>query len=849
MIRSLLLGIILISTVSGWSSAAPPAPEPAKADVDLRPKPVPPVPAGDIDEAVARGVAFLLKDQNKDGSWGSPHRTKGLNIYAPVPDAHHAFRNAVTALCLMALIEAGGDSKEVIQAIERGETWLMENLPELRRATADALYNIWGHAYGIQALVRMYHRLPMDEARRRKIDELIRGQLGFLARYESVDGGWGYYDFRVGSQRPATDATSFITATGLIAMHEAKDIGIVPSQRLIQKPIASLERQRKPDFSYLYGEYMKWSPMNPINRPGGSLGRSQACNLALRLWGDKRITDTVLKTWLDRLFARNLWLDMGRKRPIPHESHFYVAGYFFYYGHYYASLCIEQLPAEDRPFYQDHLARVMLPLQEKDGSWWDYPLYNYHQQYGTAFALMTLKRCYKAPADKPKAQQGSLVITPVTIVDCTGAAPQADMTVVVTGNRITALGKAGSMPVPDGARVVNGTGKFLIPGLWDMHMHVIGKETFALCLANGVTGIREMANFPQQAFTFRDEIARGTLQGPRMVAAGLIVDGPKPIWPFSIAVANADEGRKAVDSQKKRGSDFIKVYSLLPREAFFAIAEEAKNQGLPFAGHVPVVVTAGEASDAGQKSIEHLTGVVLACSSKQHELHKEAIEALGKPGDPVNRLLSLRAQVKALDSYDNRKAAELFARFARNGTSQCPTLTVLRAFAHLDDKEFTNDPRLKYLSPLTKGFLYPKKPMGNAEYYADRRRLYKKYLELVGAMHRAHVEILAGTDTPNPYCFPGFSLHDELELLVTSGLTPLEALQCATRNPARYLDKSRDLGTVEQGKIADLVLLDADPLADIKNIRKIAAVVTNGKLLPKETIQTMLADVEGMFRK
>jgi hypothetical protein len=133
--------------------------------------------------------------------------------------------------------------------------------------------------------------------------------------------------------------------------------------------------------------------MHPINRPGGSLGRSQCCNLALRQWGDGKVTDAVLATWLDRLFARNLWLDMGRKRPIPHESHFAIAGYFFYFGHYYAALCIEELKPEARPFYQDHLAAVLLPLQEKDGSWWDFPLYNYHQQYGTAFALMSLTRC------------------------------------------------------------------------------------------------------------------------------------------------------------------------------------------------------------------------------------------------------------------------------------------------------------------------------------------------------------------------------------------------------------------------------------------------------------------------
>jgi hypothetical protein len=133
--------------------------------------------------------------------------------------------------------------------------------------------------------------------------------------------------------------------------------------------------------------------MMPINRPGGSLGRSQACNLALRVWGDTSIEDEVCKEWLDRLVTRNGWLDMGRKRPIPHESHFQVAGYFYYFGHYYAALTIPLLPRADRPFYQDHLANILLKHQEKDGSWWDYPLYNYHQQYGTAFALMSLKLC------------------------------------------------------------------------------------------------------------------------------------------------------------------------------------------------------------------------------------------------------------------------------------------------------------------------------------------------------------------------------------------------------------------------------------------------------------------------
>jgi hypothetical protein len=354
-----------------------------------------------LDGAIRRGVGFLLQDQNKDGSWGLPTRTKGLNIYAPVPGAHQAFQGAVTALCVMALIEAGGDSDEVRKAVERGEAWLMENLPKLRRATPDALYNIWGHCYAIQAFVRMHQRLPDDAERRRKLEGLIREQMELLDRYESVDGGWGYYDERVGSQKPATDSMSFQTAAVLVAFYEAKQVGVAPPEKLLKRAVASIHRQRKPDFSYLYGEYLKYRPLLPINRPGGSLGRSQACNLALRLWGDDQVTDEVMVTWLNRLFARNLWLDMARKRPIPHESHFQVAGYFFYFGHYYAALCIEQAPAAKRPFFQDHLAQLLLKLQEEDGSWWDFPLYDYHQQYGTAFTLMALKRCqHSAPPKK-----------------------------------------------------------------------------------------------------------------------------------------------------------------------------------------------------------------------------------------------------------------------------------------------------------------------------------------------------------------------------------------------------------------------------------------------------------------
>lgn len=351
--------------------------------------------AAQREASVTRGVQFLLDDQNSNGSWGTAERTKDLNIYAPVPGAHHAFRTGVTSLCISALIEVGGDDQQVQTAIDRAETWLFEHLPKLRRATPTAIYNVWAHAYSIQALVRIYHR-HQDYVTREKVRELIRQQYDLLERYESVDGGWGYYDFRLGTKKPASSSISFVSGTVLIAFFEAKSIGMEPPDKLVRRAIASIHRQRKPDFSYVYGEYLKMQPMLGINRPGGSLGRSQVCNLALRLWGDARISDAVLETWLHRLFARNGWLDIGRKRPIPHESWMQVAGYFFYYGHYYAAMCMEQLPADRREEFQAHMARRLLELQEKDGSWWDYPLYNYYQQYGTALALMTLRRCMPA---------------------------------------------------------------------------------------------------------------------------------------------------------------------------------------------------------------------------------------------------------------------------------------------------------------------------------------------------------------------------------------------------------------------------------------------------------------------
>jgi imidazolonepropionase-like amidohydrolase len=461
-------------------------------------------------------------------------------------------------------------------------------------------------------------------------------------------------------------------------------------------------------------------------------------------------------------------------------------------------------------------------------------------------------------AQPHKPQPMPVAITHVTVIDATGAPARPDMTVVIVGDRITELDPANKARVPKNARVVDATGKFLIPGLWDMHVHWgFDKEYLPLFIANGVTGIRLMAGQPSYQ-QWRKEIGDGTLLGPRMGIASTIVDGPKPWWPNSIAVSSDAEARQAVNKVKQDGADFVKVYWLLPRDAYFAIADEAKKQGIPFAGHVPFAVSAAEASDAGQKSIEHLEGFAEACSTREEELlkaTKEAwLEAHSDPRGPhpptIARMHELMRM--AFETFSPEKAAALFARLKRNHTWECPTLRLYRGLTS-DPKTSQNDPRLKYLPPDLRTRWFGNADAASKEQTAEDielgKAVFKRTLEIVGMMRRAGIEFLAGTDVPVPYGFPGFTLHDELAVLVQAGFTPMEALQAATRNPARFLDKDKDLGTIEKGKIADLVLMDANPLQDISNTQKIEAVVFAGRLIPRSELAESLAKVEALANK
>jgi imidazolonepropionase-like amidohydrolase len=451
------------------------------------------------------------------------------------------------------------------------------------------------------------------------------------------------------------------------------------------------------------------------------------------------------------------------------------------------------------------------------------------------------------PAAAQKASPNDLVvINNVSVVDVRSGAVLADQTVILERNHIASVGPSKSAKYPRNAPSVNGHGYFLIPGLWDMHVHLAFGDwfpgardiTLPMLIANGVTGVRDMGSELDTVQDWRNEIEAGRLLGPRIFTAGPMLDGPKPRFPSSIAITTPEDGRRAVDTLKQRGADFIKLQSLIPREAVFAIAEEAKKEEIAFEGHVPDAVRASEMSEAGMKSFEHLIGIFEGSSPNEDEFLKG--------GKTAGRFLA---------TYDAARANALAALLAKNQTWQCPTLVWERGGNLIDATDFAKDGRAKYVPAAWKNKTWKRFTDEILQGYgtddlATRRKFIEKELEVVQLLHKAGVPFLAGTDTsPGVYIFPGFSLHEELQRFVAAGFTPLEALQTATLNPARFLGVEDQFGTIEKGKLADLVLLGANPLEDISNTQKIAAVIVDGHYYSWKDLEKMLAGVEAAVRR
>ena len=429
----------------------------------------------------------------------------------------------------------------------------------------------------------------------------------------------------------------------------------------------------------------------------------------------------------------------------------------------------------------------------------------------------------------------SLTITNATLIDVSTGALRRGTTIVVDGNRIASVEPSAKTARPHGT-VVDAKGLYVIPGLWDMHTHAYfgwprdfgDSYVLPLFIANGITGIRDMGSDLDAVLHARTDVAEHRIVGPRMVVSGPMLDGPKVSFAASMAIATPDDGRKAVDTLATRGVDFIKIQSGVPRDAYFAIADEAKKRGIAFEGHVPDAIRASEAVAAGQRTFEHLIGIFEASTPDEDSFITRRYGA----GTDSAANKSLAA---FLNRYDAAREATVIKLLATNTVWQCPTLYWERGQWLVDVIDYTKDPDIAY-TPRTwvaKKFPEMQKAIAGSmdtDPLGVRQRFVGHELDIVRKLHAAGVPLLAGTDTPAGVdVTPGISLHLELQRFVAAGLTPLEALQTATINPARFLGKSSDFGSVERGRIADLVILRANPLEDVANTRAIAGVVADGK--------------------
>lgn len=407
-----------------------------------------------------------------------------------------------------------------------------------------------------------------------------------------------------------------------------------------------------------------------------------------------------------------------------------------------------------------------------------------------------------------------LAIRDVTVWDGTGAPPAPHRTVLVRGDRILEIGPTGEVAIPAGSTLVDGQGRFLMPGLVDMHVHALWDPSvpaafFPLFVANGVTTVRDMGGLLDLLPATRAALADGSLLGPRLIAAGAILDGPEPVHvEVSFAVDTPAEAVAAVESVAAAGADFVKVYTLLPATAFDAAMAEARRRGLPVSGHAPAEVGPVAAAAAGMRTIDHLMSEL---GSYCEETRPEECEAG-------------------------------LAAFREHGTFQVPTLVLQ---GQSEATELCGDPRLRGLplAVLAYWFDGADGPPG-CDPATSTGGLYRPALPpeawIVPLLRDADIPILAGTDAGVPFSIPGWSLHDELGLLVEAGLPPGEALLAATRDPARALDLEHEIGTIQPGRVADLLLLGADPLADIENTRRIEAVVLRGRLLQRADLDSIL---------
>lgn len=467
------------------------------------------------------------------------------------------------------------------------------------------------------------------------------------------------------------------------------------------------------------------------------------------------------------------------------------------------------------------------------------------------------------------------VIEGVTIIDPATGAASHERNVFVTGNRISAISPAGAA-IRSGfvGQRIEGRGRYLIPGLWDMHVHLLDESRWSwgslLAVANGITGFRDPATTRpmSEVQSLRARIAAGEVIAPKFVTAGPLIDGPPAIFEEFLTVASSEAMRSTVRDLRRQGADFVKVYTRLSRESFLAALQESGREGLTVAGHVPLVVTAAEASDLGMRSIEHVYRHRMACAGAEDEIRSLLLDQsrVDPAEDPARyEELEMRTWDLGLRTYDSEKCRALGARFARNGTWFVPTMVEMHSRYRADAfdagaiERLFQDERLRFFPPdrvarwrsdwLDQADWLAARPDG-AQISARARQEIADRVRMVADLHRGGARLLAGTDASFnfPLVLIGFSLHDELAMLVEAGLSPTQALQTATTNAAEFLGRPES-GSIEVGNTADLVLLEGNPLEDISNTRRIAGVVLAGRYLDRVALDGLLDQAAEIVRE
>jgi imidazolonepropionase-like amidohydrolase len=429
----------------------------------------------------------------------------------------------------------------------------------------------------------------------------------------------------------------------------------------------------------------------------------------------------------------------------------------------------------------------------------------------------------------------ALAFVGVSVVPMSSETVLADQTVVVRGDRIVALGAAADVVVPDDATRIDGTGRWLMPGLADMHVHTWSPDDFPLFLAHGVTTVRNMFGSPLQ-LEWRAQIAAGERLGPTILTSGPIIDGDPPVWPGSDVLTDPAQAEPLVLAQKEAGYDFLKVYARLKPEVYDAIVAAAQTHDMRFMGHVPNAVGLERVIAAGQASIEHLDGFS---------------DAAQQPDSPYLGKSDFRSGLQGWMHLDDERVAEWARACAKAGVWNCPTLVVLQKWVKPDAAQaLLARPEMRYVAPV---LLQSWQPEGNylstlpdelldavAAGDAHRKRC-------VGILHANGARLLAGTDMANPFVVAGVALHEELANLVEAGLSPYEALRAATSGPAEFMGASAEWGVVAVGARADLLLLEADPLQDVRHAAQRVGVLVRGRWLEAAELQAQLDELAARF--